>query len=87
MLVLSEFAGAAAELKGAVLTNPHDPADLVRSLNQALAMTPPERDDRQRRLYDIVRHHDLSRWGREFLAAAQGASDEVNAETQTPIAA
>ncbi len=74
-------------MKGAVLTNPHDPADLVRSLNQALAMTPSERDDRQRRLYDIVRHHDLSRWGREFLAAAQGASDEVNAETQTPIAA
>ena len=28
---------------GAVLTNPHDPADLVRSLNQALAMTPSER--------------------------------------------
>jgi trehalose-6-phosphate synthase len=87
VLVLSEFAGAAAELKGAVLTNPHDPADLVRSLNQALAMTPPEREDRQRRLYDIVRHHDLSRWGREFLAAAQGDSDEVNAETQTAVAA
>ena len=87
VLVLSEFAGAAAELKGAVLTNPHDPADLARTLRQALVMTPGEREDRQRRLFDIVRHHDLSRWGREFLAAARGMHKQVNAETQTAIAA
>lgn len=87
VLVLSEFAGAAAELKGAVLTNPHDPADLARALRHALAMTPGEREDRQRRLYDIVRHHDLSRWGREFLAAARGVEGEVNAETRTAVAA
>lgn len=87
VLVLSEFAGAAAELKGAVLTNPHDPANLARALRQALAMTPVEREDRQRRLYDIVRHHDLSRWGREFLAAARGAGQEVNAVKLPALAA
>ncbi len=90
VLVLSEFAGAAAELKGAVLTNPHDPADLARTLRQALAMLPAEREDRQRRLYGIVRHHDLARWGREFLEAVQAAhgdADDVNAMKQTAIAA
>ena len=87
VLVLSEFAGAAAELKGAVLTNPHDPADMARMLRQALAMTPGEREDRQRRLFDIVRHHDLSRWGREFLAAARGGQSGAATEPRTAIAA
>jgi len=87
VLVLSEFAGAAAELKGAVLTNPHDPADLARTLRQALAMTPGEREDRQRRLFDIVRHHDLSRWGREFLAAARGEEQGEHAGPQAALAA
>lgn len=36
VLVLSEFAGAAAELKGALLTNPHDPADLAQTCYLAL---------------------------------------------------
>lgn len=71
VLVLSEFAGAAVELKGALLTNPHDPADMVAKLVQALVMTHAERDDRQRRLLETVTHHDLSRWGREFLAAVR----------------
>ena len=69
VLVLSEFAGAAAELHGAVLTNPHDPADLRERLRQALDMDAGERDSRLRGLYDIVCHNDIDRWGREFLAA------------------
>ncbi len=69
VLVLSEFAGAAAELKGAVLTNPHDQSDLVAGLRQALAMPDHEAGARQRQLHDIVSHYDIDRWGRDFLAA------------------
>lgn len=72
VLVLSEFAGAAAELKGALLTNPHDPEDLVAVLAQALAMDREEARGRLRQLFDIVSHHDVARWGRDFLAAARG---------------
>ncbi|MCK6390778.1 MAG: glucosylglycerol-phosphate synthase [Azonexus sp.] len=68
VLVLSEFAGAAAELHGAVLTNPHDPADLRERLSQAIGMDAVERDSRLRGLYEIVRHNDIARWGQEFLA-------------------
>lgn len=81
VLVLSEFAGAAVELKGALLTNPHDPADMVAKLLQALVMTDAERDDRQRHLLETVVHHDLSRWGREFLAAVRLADDGTQART------
>ena len=69
VLVLSEFAGAAAELHSAVLTNPHDPADLRERLRQAIDMDPVERDSRLRSLYEIVIHNDIDRWGREFLEA------------------
>ena len=73
VLVLSEFCGAAAELKGALLTNPHDIADLVQTLYKGIAMSRAEASDRLHALFDIVRHHDLHRWGEEFLSAVQDA--------------
>lgn len=69
VLVLSEFAGSAAELHGAVLTNPHDPVDLRERLRQAIEMDPVESESRLRGLYDIVVHNDIDSWGREFLDA------------------
>lgn len=71
VLVLSEFAGAAAELKGALLTNPHDQADLTAALSQALQMPEEEASGRLRQLHDIVEYHDVDRWGREFLDAVR----------------
>ncbi len=73
VLVLSEFAGAAAELKGAVLTNPHDPADLAAGLLQALSMPEEEASARLRQLQGIVEYYDVDRWGRDFLAAVEGS--------------
>lgn len=74
VLVLSEFAGAAAELHGALLTNPHDPADLRERLCQALDMDQEERDSRLRGLNEIVCHNDIVRWGQEFLEAVDRKS-------------
>jgi len=74
ILVLSEFAGAAAELKGAVLTNPHDQADLTAALSQALQMPDDEAGDRLRQLYDIVEYYDVDRWGQEFLEAVRAST-------------
>jgi glucosylglycerol-phosphate synthase len=69
VLVLSEFAGAAAELKGAILTNPHDTADLVSGLYLGLNMGRAEAESRLRQLFDDVRYHDIQRWADEFLGA------------------
>lgn len=74
VLVLSEFAGAAAELKGAVLTNPHDPADLAAGLLQALSMPEEEASARLRQLQGIVEYYDVDRWGRDFLGAVADAA-------------
>jgi len=69
VLVLSEFAGAAAELHGAVLTNPHDIHDLTAKLYFGIAMNRAEAESRLRELYDVVCHNDVQRWGQEFLDA------------------
>jgi glucosylglycerol-phosphate synthase len=71
VLLLSEFAGAAAELQGALLTNPHDARDMVESLRLALLMPAEERADRLRTMFEIVSHFDLARWGSDFLAAVE----------------
>jgi glucosylglycerol-phosphate synthase len=68
VLALSEFAGAAAELKGALLTNPHDTADLASTCYLALNMPKAEAQARLRELFDIVSYNDIRRWGDEFLA-------------------
>lgn len=71
VLVLSEFAGAAAELKGALLTNPHDAADLAQTCYLALNMPTSEAQARLRELFDIVCYNDIRRWGEEFLAGVE----------------
>jgi len=88
-LVLSEFAGAAAELKGAVLTNPHDLTDLVAGLGQALSMPEHEAVGRQRQLFDIVRYYDVERWGRDFLdaVAASGSGADQHRYAMRGLAA
>ncbi|NKF21874.1 glucosylglycerol-phosphate synthase [Solimonas marina] len=69
VLVLSEFAGAAAELKGAILTNPHDIEDLKNGCYVGLNIGQAEAEARLRQLFDIVRHYDNRRWGEDFLDA------------------
>jgi trehalose 6-phosphate synthase len=76
-LVLSEFAGAAAQLGaggmgggGALLVNPHDARATARTLLRALRLPAPERSARMRRLRNEIRRHDIFWWAESFLAAA-----------------
>jgi trehalose 6-phosphate synthase len=68
-LVLSEFAGAADELDGAFLVNPHDIDGLKRTLCEAMRLPDDEAEKRMRRLREHVMSHDVARWAREFLHA------------------
>lgn len=68
-LVLSEFAGAAAELTSAFLVNPHDLDGVKNALLSALTIDPTEGRRRMRALRRQVLTHDVNRWARSFLAA------------------
>ncbi|MEH3142221.1 MAG: trehalose-6-phosphate synthase [Mycobacterium kyogaense] len=68
-LVLSEFTGAAAELRQAYLTNPHHLEGVKDTIEAALTQTPEEGRRRMRALRRQVLAHDVDRWARAFLDA------------------
>ncbi len=71
VLILSEFAGAAAELQnGALLVNPFDVEGVADALHRALSLPADERVSRMRKMRRVVREHDLYRWLDTFLDAA-----------------
>jgi trehalose 6-phosphate synthase len=71
VLVLSEFAGAAAELKQALLVNPHDIAGVKNQLLRALRMDAAEGAKRMRAMRRHVTKHDLDHWANSFFASLQ----------------
>ncbi len=70
-LVLSEFAGAADELKQAYLVNPYDIDGLKLALLAALRADPAQQARRMRAMRRQVTTHDVDRWALEFLAALE----------------
>ncbi len=71
VLILSEFAGAAAELQGgALLVNPYDVEGVADALVAALTMPESTRRSSFRRLRRTVREKDIYRWLDTFLRAA-----------------
>src|SRR5690349_16825912 len=68
-LVLSEFTGAAAELRQAYLTNPHHLDGVKDSIEAALNQTPEEGRRRMRALRRQVLTNDVDLWARSFLEA------------------
>ena len=73
VLVLSEFAGAAAQLQtGALLVNPHDIEGMADALKTAFGMDEDERRGRMERMREIVREQDIFWWVDYYLTAALG---------------
>ena len=68
-LVLSEFTGAAAELRTAYLVNPHDTEGVKDAIEAALTQPVEEGRRRMRSLRRQVLAHDVDRWARSFLDA------------------
>jgi alpha,alpha-trehalose-phosphate synthase [UDP-forming] len=72
-LVLSEFTGAAAELRNAVLCNPFDVEGLSVRIEQALAMPADVRRAALRTMSRRVRANDVHRWIASQLNAITAA--------------
>src|SRR4029079_13282734 len=82
-LVLSEFAGAAAELSGGVYVNPHDVDAMAGEIAHALAMPRSERRDRMRLMRERVFSYDVHRWTGRFLNALRRAQADRDARPAT----
>jgi trehalose 6-phosphate synthase len=77
VLVLSEFAGAADELKASLRINPHDIDGLKDAIMQAVDMPRAERRKRMRSLRKRVRENDVGHWSRSFLRALSDANGGI----------
>src|SRR5690349_16525805 len=80
-LVLSEFAGAATELRQAFLCNPHDPDGVKDALMRAVGSEPAELKRRMRVMQRHLRTHDVARWARTFLDEL-GVDDDAEKPTE-----
>ncbi len=76
VLILSRFAGAAAEFKeGALLVNPYDPEAVAAAIARAIAMPLDERKPRHHALYAALLRNDISDWGDKFLSTLTGVRE------------
>ena len=82
VLVLSEFAGAAAELKAALLVNPNDPDAIGQAVHRALTMTVLERKDRHAELMAALKAADDDPWERRFLARLMESPERLRAAAE-----
>jgi trehalose 6-phosphate synthase len=62
VLILSRFAGAAMQLKDALLINPYSPEEMSDAITRALTMPLDERKRRWRSMMDSVEGQDISWW-------------------------
>lgn len=69
VLVLSRFAGAAVELKAALLVNPYDADDIASAIHRGLRMSLDERQMRWRHMMDVISTNTVTTWSETFLGA------------------
>lgn len=75
VLVLSSFAGAAAEMGEALLVNPYDEERTAAAVERALSMTLEDKRDRMLALHERVLRNDVFAWGDRFLNALSEAAE------------
>lgn len=68
VLVLSEFAGAAEQLRSALIVNPYDVDQVTATLRRATEMDRRESRSRMQRLRRVVRKETVFEWARDCLA-------------------
>nr|WP_228126907.1 trehalose-6-phosphate synthase [Candidatus Viadribacter manganicus] len=73
VLVLSRFAGAAAQMGDALIVNPFSQEDVADAMRRALSMPIEERRKRWRTLMDGVERDDVMAWRDSFVAALKEA--------------
>lgn len=69
VLLLSEFAGAAQELRDALLVNPYDVDGMARQMLRAIEMEPEEGRRRMRAMRKIVAANDVHHWASSSLGS------------------
>lgn len=71
VLILSRFAGAAAQLTEALLVNPYSAEEMSDAIRTALAMPKAERIRRWQAMFEVICQQDVLWWRRRFTDALE----------------
>ncbi len=69
--MLSLLAGAADEMKQALLVNPHDLDGVADAIATAATMPLRKRVERWQAMMDHLRTHDINHWRQSYLEALE----------------
>jgi len=90
VLVLSQFTGAARELRDALLVNPYDIDQTAEAIRTALEMEPEEKQLRMQQMRKVVKENNIYRWAgnliTELCDLRLDATDRVREEKLRPAA-
>jgi trehalose 6-phosphate synthase len=67
VLILSQFTGAARELRDALLVNPYDIDQTADAIRVALEMEPEDKQLRMHRMRKIIKEHNIYRWAGNLI--------------------
>jgi trehalose-6-phosphate synthase len=67
-LILSQFTGAARELRDAIIVNPYDAEQVAESIRVALEMDSAERRTRMQRMRRMIKEHNVYRWAGNLIS-------------------
>lgn len=82
ILILSRFAGAAQELRDALIVNPYDIEQMANAIYYALTMDVAEKRKRMARMQEIVRENNIYRWGADLITEL--AQIRIDQSQKTP---
>ena len=67
VLILSQFTGAARELRDALLVNPYDIDQTADAIRAALEMAPEDKQLRVHRMRQVIKDHNVYRWAGDLI--------------------
>ncbi|HWW13021.1 MAG TPA: trehalose-6-phosphate synthase [Candidatus Dormibacteraeota bacterium] len=68
VLILSQFTGAARELRDALLVNPYDIDQSAEAIRVALEMEPEDKQMRVHRMRRTIKEHNIYRWAGNLIS-------------------
>ena len=84
VLVLSEFAGAAREMSGALIVNPFDARACAAAIRRGLEMPLSERIERHASDLCALRANTIHDWGHGFVAALRAPASSASSASTRP---
>ena len=79
VLILSEMAGAAAELSEAMIINPNDLDQMAQAMEKAIQMPESQQQEANRTMRRKVKRYDIHHWASDFIARLHQAKRDQEA--------